>query len=359
MTIKFSWYAPTHGDGRFIGGEKSERNGSPEYIKNIAQKLDDYNFHNILIPVGPNCSDSFITASHLLNHTKNIRPLIAVRPGFIVPTYVAKMVTSLDHISNGRISLNVITGGSPKELAMDGDFLEHDKRYDRLREFTDILQLSWTNPSSFNYEGEYYSIKEAQPQKKLIHRPTPELYLGGASDNALSVASELFDTYLMWGEPVETVEKQLFKVNSLAKKKNREISCGLRINLFLGETNKEAWNKALFAISKVSDKKQERLNSYIKNSDSVGLNRIQDLKKNEWSDKCFWTGMTPYRSGNSTALVGTYEQVADSIINYYKVGVSEFIFSAYPHLESIDDVGEKLIPEVLRKLNPRIQKTYK
>lgn len=148
----------------------------------------------------------------------------------------------------------------------------------------------------------------------------------------------------MWGEPVEQVQLQIQKVKRKVETLGRDINFGMRINLIIANTEKEAWHKAEQMVKKVDDSHVKRLNQYISNSDSTALRRIQSLNNKMVKDKCFWTGMVPYRSGNSTALVGSVEQIKESLQKYVEAGITEFIFSSYPHIETVSYVGEKLIP---------------
>ncbi|USL45558.1 LLM class flavin-dependent oxidoreductase [Priestia megaterium] len=348
--VLFHFYAPTHGDSKYIGQSRPEIKGTPEHIVKIAKAAEKGGFDGILIPTGPNCADAFITATNIVINTENLRPLIAIRPGFISPTVASKMVSTLDVLSNGRVSLNVVSGGSPKELAMDGDFTNHDKRYERTKEFTEILRGVWED-DPFNYTGRFYKIDNAKFTPAPLQKPYPKLYLGGTSDPAVTVASELFDTYLMWGEPVEDVKAQIQKVKEMANIYNRHVKFGIRINIITASSEKVAWEKAEKIISQVNKDKVSMLKEYMDNSDSISLKRIQSLRGREFEDPCFWTGMTSYRSGNSTALVGSYKQVAESLIKYINVGITEFIFSSYPHLETVSEIGKEILPRIKKEVN--------
>ena len=339
MKLLFSWYSPTHGDGEYIGSKDPKFEGA-NYILQNAIEAEKANFDSILIPTGPTCTDSFITATHIASLTKKIKPLIAVRPGFIAPSVAAKMVATLDIISNGRVSLNIVTGGSPIELAMDGDFVEHDKRYERTDEFIEVMKRVWLD-DSFSFEGNYFHTENTKIPVKPIQNPYPKLYLGGSSESALKVAVKHIDTYLMWGEPVEKIKEQITKIKLQS---NQSLRFGMRINLIVADTETEAWEKAEEMLANVSKHNNDYLNKYLANSDSTALQRIQSLRGKVFDDPCYWTGMVPYRSGNSTALVGSSEQIIDSLKKYMEAGITEFIFSSYPHLETVSYIGDKIIP---------------
>jgi alkanesulfonate monooxygenase len=346
MSLTCFWYAPTHGDSRFIATKTPEFPGTPAYLIENAQRAERSGFDGILVPAGPTCSDAFITGTHIAVETQTLRPLVAVRPGTFGPTSVAKMAATLDHISQGRLNLNIVTGGSPLELAMDGDFLVHDERYRRTDEFLEVLKAVWA-ADDVSHAGRYFQIKGATLRPRPLQTPHPRLYLGGASDLAIETAVRHVDGYLMWGEPVEAVRQQISNVRQVATAAGRgahSLSFGLRITLLVEETDRAAWARAEEILSAIDPTTQGKVARYLNDADSVALSRIQALAGQETSDPCFWTGMVRYRSGNSTVLVGSVDSVATSLRAYIDAGVREFIFSSYPHRDSVSFIGERLLP---------------
>jgi alkanesulfonate monooxygenase len=347
MSLKFFWYAPTHGDSRYIATGAPEFPGTPDYIAKIAKAAEATGFDGILVPAGPGCSDAFVTATHIASVTTRLRPLIAVRTGSMLPTVVAKMAATLDQISGGRVYLNIVTGGSPLELAMDGDFVEHDSRYARTEEFLQVLSGVW-DQDCFSYTGKFFNVRDARFKPVPVQKPRPRLYLGGASEAAIDAAVRFADTYLMWGEPVEEVQDHLAKARARANQIGRNVRFGMRITLIVSVESSSAWERAEEMLSHVDSDAVVKLNKYLSNSDSVGQKKIQSLRHRTTSDPCFWTGMVPYRTGNSTALVGSVFDVAKSLKRYVEAGISEFIFSSYPHDDTTTIVGEGLLPLVRR-----------
>jgi len=343
MTLRFSWYGPTHGDGRVIGGRSRDLAYSPAYIDDVAAKAEAAGFDMILLPSGPGCADAMVTAAHIAQATSTLRCLVAVRPGSVPPTILAKSAATVDHLSNGRLSLNIVTGGSPAELAMDGDHEPHDRRYARTREFMSVLRAVWSGDET-NHHGEFFHIENASLEPKPLQPGGPPLYLGGASEDAIRAAAEAADVYLMWGEPSEAVAGQTSKVSAAARACGRTLSFGMRINLVVDRTSSAAWDRAHAMLSQVDPAMAARASAYIADSDSHALSRVQALRGQEHRDPAFWTGMVPFRSGNSTALVGSVDEVVTSLRRYVDDGVSEFIFSAYPHAETVKLVGEEVLP---------------
>ena len=132
------WFLPTHGDGRYLGAQEGARDVSLGYLQQIAQGADALGYYGVLLPTGRSCEDSWIVASALAPLTRQLRFLVAVRPGLMEPSAAARMTATLDRISGGRLLINVVTGGDPVELAGDGVFLSHDERYAVTDEFLTI-----------------------------------------------------------------------------------------------------------------------------------------------------------------------------------------------------------------------------
>ncbi len=129
------WFLPTHGDGHYLGTTQGARPVTLNYLKQVAQAADNLGYHGVLIPTGRSCEDSWVIASALVPLTERLRYLVAIRPGIISPTVSARMAATLDRLSNGRLLINVVTGGDPDENRGDGSFLDHSERYEVTDEF--------------------------------------------------------------------------------------------------------------------------------------------------------------------------------------------------------------------------------
>src|SRR5919112_4825835 len=134
------WFLPTHGDGRYLGASEGARDVSLNYLRQIAQAADSLGYYGVLLPTGRSCEDSWVVASALAPLTERLRFLVAVRPGLLSPTLAARMTATLDHVSSGRLLINVVTGGDPVENKGDGIFLPHAERYEVTREFLEVYK---------------------------------------------------------------------------------------------------------------------------------------------------------------------------------------------------------------------------
>ena len=162
----------------------------------------------VLIPTGKSCEDSWLVASALAPLTRRLRYLVAVRPGLQPPTLAARMAATLDRLSEGRLLINVVTGGDPVENKGDGIFLSHSERYQVTREFLDVY-TRLLRGEKVDYHGEHIHVEGAEVLFPPVQENGPPLYFGGSSDAAIDVAAEQIDSYLTWGEPPELVAEKL------------------------------------------------------------------------------------------------------------------------------------------------------
>ena len=192
------WFLPTHGDGRYLGTSVGAREVDHAYLAQVAQAADRLGYYGVLIPTGRSCEDSWVVASSLVPLTKRLRFLIAFRPGLLNPSLAARMAATFDRISNGRLLINIVTGGDPSENAGDGIFLEHDERYEITREFLAIWKALLAG-GSVNYEGQHLRMEDGNLLFPAVQKPHPPLFFGGSSETGMDVAGEQVDTYSQLG----------------------------------------------------------------------------------------------------------------------------------------------------------------
>jgi len=348
--IDFLWFIPTSGDGSYLGSADLNRDTDIGYLTQIAQAVDRLGFSGVLLPTGVACEESFVTAAALAAHTKKLKFLVAVRPGTASPAYYARLASTLDRISNGRLLLNIVVGGSPSELAGDGIFLKHDERYDHANEFFDVFEELMAKGTS-TLDGKYIKATGARLALPPVQSPRPPLYFGGSSDAGIDFAVGRVDKYLTWGEPPEQVAEKVEKVRAAAKLTGREVSFGIRLHFIVRETDDEAWAAADRLISQLDDETiREAQQRFTAESDSVGQKRMAALHggrrdKLEVSPN-LWAGVGLVRAGAGTALVGSPKTIAARLREYQEIGIETVISSGYPHLEEAYRVAELLFPEL-------------
>jgi alkanesulfonate monooxygenase len=346
------WFLPTHGDGRYLGTTAGGREVNFNYLRQIAQAADQLGYFGVLLPTGRSCEDSWVVASSVAPFTERLRYLVAVRPGLQSPSAAARMTATLDRISNGRLLINVVTGGDPVENKGDGIFLDHDARYEVTREFLTVYNDLLAG-KTVNFQGKHIRIENGSLLFPPRQSPRPPLYFGGSSDAGIDVAADAIDKYLTWGEPPAQVADKINRVKAVASSRGRKLSFGIRLHVIVRETNSEAWIAADDLIKHVTDETIAGAQKIFSRMDSVGQQRMAQLhggrrEKLEISPN-LWAGVGLVRGGAGTALVGDPETVAARIREYQEIGVDTFILSGYPHLEEAYRFAELVFPLLARE----------
>ncbi|WP_426129999.1 FMNH2-dependent alkanesulfonate monooxygenase [Pararhizobium sp. PWRC1-1] len=347
--IDVLWFLPTHGDSRYLGTSIGGRNVDLNYLKQVAQAADTLGYFGVLIPTGRSCEDSWIVASALAPLTEKLRYLVAVRPGLLSPTLAARMTATLDRISNGRLLINVVTGGDPIENKGDGIHYSHEERYEVTEEFINIYKAVLRG-EDVTTKTKHFDIEDAKLLFNPVQEPHPPLYFGGSSGVGQQVAARTIDKYLSWGEPPEDVAKKVAEVRALAEAEGREVTFGIRLHVIVRETARQAWTAADELIKYVDDDTIAAAQKVFERMDSVGQSRMSKLHggrkdKLEISPNLL-AGVGLVRGGAGTALVGDPDQVKARIDEYRQIGIDTFIFSGYPHLEEAYRFGELVLPNL-------------
>ena len=349
--MKLLWFIPTHGDGRYLGTSYGGRPLDFGYLKQIACAVDDLGFYGALLPTGRSCEDAWVTAAALFPETRRMRFLVAVRPGLISPTLAARMTTTFDRLSNGRLLINMVASGDPEELAGDGVFLEHDQRYEITDEFLQIWRALVSGTGEVNFAGKYLQVRGAKNLFRGVQQPYPALYIGGSSSAGIEVAAKHTDHYLTWGEPPAQVAKKIETVRTEAARYGRSIRFGIRLHVIVRESDDAAWRDAEALISHLSDQTVRAAQQTLARHDSISQQRMLALQKLNGTRRTrgvlevspnLWTGVGLVRGGAGTALVGNAETVAARMLEYRELGIETFILSGYPHLEEAFRVAELL-----------------
>jgi len=347
--LRLFWFLPTAGDGPYLASQEGWRPAEISYLQAIAQAADRLGFEGVLLPTGPSCLDGWTLASSLAPLTRDLKFLVALRPGVIAPAYAARQAAALDRVLGGRLLLNIVTGGNPTELAQDGVHLGHAERYAQTDEFLTIWRAV-ARGEPIDFKGAHYEMKSPGGLTfPSFQAPYPPLYFGGSSDAGVEVAAEHVDHYLTWGEPPQAVAEKFAQVRAAAAKRGRTVRFGLRIHLIVRETEGQAWDAAERLIAKVTDEAIEAARlRHAKRSESEGqrrMNALHGFRRDALEiAPNLWAGVGLIREGAGTALVGDPTTVAARLREYQAIGAETVIASGYPHLEEAYKVSELLFP---------------
>jgi alkanesulfonate monooxygenase len=364
MSLRFHWFLPTNGDGRdIVGGGHGVATGaagairppSVKYLGQIARSAEQLGFEAALTPTGTWCEDAWLTCAMLTEVTERLKFLVAFRPGQISPTLSAQMAATFQRQSQGRLLLNVVTGGESAEQRAFGDFLSKDERYQRTAEFLDIVSRLWRDETVTTSGNKHLQVAGAHLAR--LPDPVPDIYFGGSSQAAGPVAARYADVYLTWGEPPGAVNDKLRWVESLAAGQGRDLRFGIRLHTISRDTSQEAWRQADYLMERVTDDMIAKVQSGLSGSESEGQRRMRALHnsgdRRELRDlevyPNLWAGVGLVRGGAGTSLVGSHEEVANLIEEYARLGITEFILSGYPHLEEAYWFGEGVLPILERR----------
>ncbi|AUB41841.1 ssuD, alkanesulfonate monooxygenase [Nostoc flagelliforme CCNUN1] len=347
--MELFWFIPTYSDGRYLGTATGGRAATYPYLRQIAQAVDHLGYTGALLPTGRSCEDAWIIASSLISVTQQMRFLVAIRPGLSSPGMAARMAATLDRVSNGRLLINVVTGGDPVELAGDGVHLNHTARYELTDEFLSIWRAIMTGEEA-NFSGEYFQIKGGKLLFPPVQTPYPPLWFGGSSPIAQQIAANHIDVYLTWGEPPQQVAEKINAVRKLAAEQGRTLRFGIRLHIIVRETESEAWDAANDLIKYVDEEAIAKAQKVYARLDSVGQRRMTQLHSGSREglevSPNLWAGVGLVRGGAGTALVGDPDTVTARILEYAELGIETFILSGYPHLEEAYRVAELLFPRL-------------
>lgn len=350
--IEVGWFLPTSGDTTAHGVPEAEVSIDPAYLGRVVQAAEEAGFEYLLIPVDQRCWEAYIAGAFMAARTRSIKPLIAARPGYINPVLLAKMISTFDQFSNGRICVNLIAGQAEAEIAAEGITYAKEDRYALMREEVAIMKALWTADEPLTWEGRFHQLKGASIVPKPAQQPFPRFYLGGGSTEAWDLSAEHSDVHLFWGDTPERIVDNIARIRELADRYGRRdtIQFGMRLQMICRETEAEALAAAEQLICNVPEAAREILKADTYNSEAN--RRVQQLvdEKGLWIAPHLWSGLTRFRRGAGIAVVGNPEQCADTLQQFIDAGCTSFCLSGYLHDEEAERFG-RLVRPLLVKYN--------
>jgi alkanesulfonate monooxygenase len=327
----------------------------PGYVRRFAQAHEHSGFDRVLIGYSSSSPDNLQVAAYAAAHTETLQYLVAHRPGVVQPTVAARQFATLDQFSGGRIALHTITGGYDAEQRRDGDYLDKADRYARSAEYLQILKRAWTEDEAFSFEGRFYRFEDHLALVKPVQRPRIPLYFGGSSDEAIPTGAAEADTYAFFAQPLEQIAEEIAKVRAAAAAVGRTAPLGFSVSFrpIVGATEALAWERAHRILAETKANAGEGIRGFRRFGEGgqvpAGSQRQLDAAAaGERHDRALWTPLAAATGalGNSTALVGTAETVAEALLDYVDLGVTTLLIRGYDPYEDAVDWGRELIPRV-------------
>jgi dimethylsulfone monooxygenase len=342
--MRYGYWMPVFG-GWLRNIEDEHMEASWGYVKKLTQRSEalgydltliaELNLNDIKGPQAPSL-DAWSTAAALAAVTEKIELMVAVRPTFHLPALLAKQAANIDHISGGRLSLNVVSSWWAEEARKYGvAFEQHDDRYARTSEWLDVLNGAWTQ-DNFSYAGKYYRVDENLLQPKPVSRPRPVIYAGGESEAAKQLIAEKCDAYVMHGDSPEKIQARIADLGQRRERLNLPpMQYGVAAYAIVRETEREAQEE----LRRITDVKQ---------SAAGYANYQQWLANTQLEQRVSLEDYSVSNRGLRSGLVGTPEQVAERVAEFERAGANLLLLQFSPQLEEM----ERFAATVMRRSHP-------
>ncbi|MGW2013806.1 LLM class flavin-dependent oxidoreductase [Streptomyces sp. NPDC001927] len=358
MPVEFLGIAATHD-----GSETTARSGGAfdkEYTLRLARAHEDHGWDRVLFAYGSGSPDPAPAAAYVASRLDKLQILLAHRPNVSYPTFAAKTFATLDQISGGRLTVHFITGGSDHEQGREGDTLTKDERYARTREYIRIVKKIWTTHEPFDHEGEHYRFHDFVSDVFPVQQPRPGVSFGGSSPAAYEAGGAEADIYCLWGEPLAETAAQIEAVKAAAKAAGRTDVPRIQVAFrpIIAPTEELAWEKAHRTVGAIRARREQGLVRHHRGDapQNTGSQRLIAIAEaGERYDRALWTPTAAATggAGNSNALVGTPETVAQALLDYYDLGVDILSARGYDLLGDAVDFGRFVIPIVREEVAKR------
>jgi len=364
MPVEFLGIAATND-----GSETTARSGASfdkDYTLRLARAHEEHGWDRVLFAYGSGSPDPNAAAAYIASKTETLQLLLAHRPNVSYPTFAAKTFATIDQISDGRVTVHFITGGTDHEQQREGDYLTHDERYARTGEYMAIIKRAWTAREPFNHTGPHYTFADFVSDVFPVQAPRPRVSFGGSSPAAYKVGGAEADIYCLWGEPLASTAEQIESVKAAARAAGRADVPKIQVAFrpIIAPTEQQAWEKAHGIVGRIEQRVAANgalsRRHPLKNPENTGSQRLLAIAaEGERFDRALWTRTAAVTggAGNSNALVGTPEVVAQAILDYIDLGVDIISMRGYDLLADAVDIGRHVIPIVREEVAKRDQAT--
>jgi alkanesulfonate monooxygenase len=318
----------------------------PSMIERAAQIHQAAGFDRVLIGYHTDAADGFVVGAHVGAVTDRLGLLLAHRPGFVAPTLAARKMATLDLLTSGRLAVHIISGGTDADQARDGDYVPHDDRYRRSAEYVRVLRSTWASRLPFDHHGDFYRVDRAVSSVAPFNGTSVPVYGGGSSDAAITQLTPVIDSFMIWGEPLADATAFFARVRAAREPDQTPIGFSVSTRPILAATEGQAWDRAARILEQIVSRTGAKPAAVPQNEGSRRL--LEAAKRSDRFDRCLWTPLATATGaqGNSTALVGTAETVAEALADYVAIGATSLLIRGYEPLADAEEYGRELIPRL-------------
>ena len=344
--IKFAYWVPNVSGGLVVSRIEQRTGWDIDYNRQLARIAEQAGFDYALSQIrftpgyGAEYQHESVAISHaLLASTEKLRVIAAILPGPWHPAVLAKQISTISHLTNGRIAVNIVSGWFRGEFTAIGEpWLEHDERYRRSEEFIDVLKGIWTQ-DDFTYKGDFYRFHNYSLKPKPLQQ-RPEIFQGGSSRAARDMASRAADWYFTNGNSVEGIKAQVDDLRAKAAANHHQVKVGVNAFIIARDTEEEARAVLAEIIAKADPEAVRAFGHEVKQAGAASPEGEGNWAKSTFED------LVQYNDGFKTNLIGTPQQIAERIVALKDVGV-DLILSGFLHFqEEVAYFGEKVLPLV-------------
>jgi FMNH2-dependent dimethyl sulfone monooxygenase len=351
--VRFAYWVPNVSGGLVVSKIEQRTDWGYDYNKKLAILAENSGFDYALSQVRYMASygaefqhESTSFSLALLLATQRLKVIAAIHPGLWHPGILAKFGATADHLSNGRLAVNVVSGWFKGEFTALGEpWLEHDERYARSEEFIRALRGIWTE-DNFTLRGNFYRINDFSLKPKPIQKPHPEIFQGGNSAAARAMAGRVSDWYFMNGNSIDGLKEQIADVSAVAASAGRKVRFGVNAFILARDTEAEA-KRVLADIIRHAD--VEAVHGFGSAVKQAG--KASPEGKGMWESSKF-EDLVQYNDGFRTNLIGTPEQIAERIVALKAIGVNLVLGGFLHYLEEVEYFGKRVLP-LVRELERR------
>ena len=318
---------------------------SADYLVEFSRAHDEAGFDLALVGYTSTSADGWSVATHAAAHTERLGYLIAHRPGFVSPTLAARKAATFDQLSKGRLALHIIAGASDHDQRRDSDFMAKAERYERAGEYIEIMRRTWTADQPFDVDTKHFQMKDVRSDVRPFQQPSPPVFFGGSSTEALDMGAEHCDVYAVFAEPLADTAVRFDDFRARAALYGRSASFSMSVRPIIAPTEGQAWDKAHRILASIENSTSAGASPY----DKGGERMLAHAAANDVHDERLWLKIAAATGapGNTSCLVGTAEQVADALLEYYKLGGLDYVLMrGFDPLKDTVEFGHELIPRL-------------